>query len=306
VSARVRALAAACMVTVLTGCGGSGAAGDGGSWGQRADEVCDRTERSLRAIAPPEDVGDLDRVMVRVSEQVRAAIGELRELEISGEEKRRAKPFLDDLALVERSLDRIADATSAGERRPIEKAARSLRLDAVDLAAHAEEAGLTRCGREDAGVAAADAVLLPTYAAYIGKSHGAFVLAERALARRWNPKGAARDRARYWVALWALVDRSQRSFSEPPEGELSKIRTTYWDALNAMRDAVDYLSSTAKGETPITHDEFTEAQGRRRVATFLAAGFELLGQLGPAGEAQLRILQGGGAGEGDSAGRQES
>ena len=302
---RVGALAAAWTVTVLAGCGGGGSS-DGGSWGQRADAICERAERSIRAVAPPEDIGDLDRALVRVSEQVRATVAELRELEISDGEKRRAKAFLDDLALVERSLDRIAGATSSGERRPIEKAARSLRLDAIDVAAHAEEAGLTRCGREETGLAAVDAVLLPTFAAYVGESHGTFVLAERALARRWNPNGAVAQRARYWVGIWELIERSERGSVEPPEGELSQIRETYWDPRDAMRDAADYLSSIARGEAPITDDEFTETQGRRRVKAFLGAGFALLEQLGPAGRAQLRLLQGGGPGEGDSSEGQQS
>ena len=165
--------------------------------------------------------------MVRATEEIRAAIAEIRKLDASDEEKAHAKPFLDDLALVEQSLDGIGDATSTGERRPIEKAGRSLRLDAVDIAAHAEEAGLTRCGREPAGVAAADALLLPTYAEYVAESHTRFVLAERVLARRWDPEGAAGERARYWVALWALVERTERGFSEPPEGELEAIQSTY-------------------------------------------------------------------------------
>lgn len=200
--------------------------------------------------------------------------------------------FLDDLGIVEARLRRITSATSAGERRPIEKAARGLRLDAVDVAAHAEEARLTRCGREEVGVAAADAILLPTYAAYLGESHGKFVIAERALERRWNPKGSPAERGRYWVALFALVQRSTRGLVEPPEGELADIRTTYWNALDDMTDAADYLSSLAEGETPITSDEFTEAQGRKRVQAFLVAGFALLQELGPAGKAQLRLFEG--------------
>ena len=122
--------------------------GGSGSWGQRADAICERAEKAIRAIDAPEDIGDLDRVMVRASEEIRAAIGEIRKLDASDDEQRRAKAFLADLGLVERSLDRIADATSTAERRPIAKAGESLRLDAVDIAAHAEEAGLTRCGRE--------------------------------------------------------------------------------------------------------------------------------------------------------------
>ena len=125
-SGRVAACVAAGLALLAAGCGSGDMGGGDGSWGQRADAVCDRAEKTLRGLDPPEDIGDLDRVMVRASEEIRAAIAEIRKLDASDEEKAHAKPFLDDLALVEQSLDRIGDATSTGERRPIEKAGRSL------------------------------------------------------------------------------------------------------------------------------------------------------------------------------------
>jgi hypothetical protein len=302
--ARVGAVAAACVAVALAGCGSGGGSGDGG-WGQRADAICDRTEKALRAMEPPEDIGDLDRVMVRASEEIRAAIGEIRKLEISESERRRVQPVLDDLELVEQHLDRIADATGTGDRRPIFKAGRRLRLDAVDFGAHAEQAGLTRCGREEVGIAAADAVLAPPFAESVAEDHARFIAAERAIARRHSPSGAARERATYWVALWELVKRTADNYVEPPEGHLPAV-TDYWDAYHEMRDRADYFSSVVKGEIPVTGEKFTEAQARRGVRAFEAAGFTLLEKLGPAGEAQLRILQGGGPAEGAGPKGQES
>lgn len=302
--ARVGAFAAACVAVALAGCG-SGDGSDGGSWGQRADAICDRTEKALRALEPPEDIGDLDRVMVRASEEIHAAIGEIRKLEVSDSEKRRVQPVLDDLEIVEQNLDRIADATGTGDRRPIFRAGRRLRLDAVDFGAHAEEAGLTRCGREEIGIAAADAVLAPPFAESVAEDHARFIAAERAIARRYSPSGAARERAGYWLALWELVKRTSNTYVEPPEGDLPAV-TDYWNAYRDMKDRADYFSSAAKGEVPVTSKEFTEAQARRGVRAFEAAGFTLLENLGPAGEAQLRILQGGGAAEGGGPQGQES
>ena len=59
-----------------------------------------------------------------------------------------------------------------------------------------------------------------------------------------------------------------------------------------MKDAADVYSSIAKGEVPLTSERISEASARRRVKAFEAAGFELLEQLGPAGRAQLRDLDG--------------
>jgi hypothetical protein len=295
VSHRAGRLAAACVVVLVPGCGG-GTAGEDVSWAQRADGICDRAERSIRGLGVPEDVGELGGATKAASEEIRAAIGRIRALEVPDAERRRARPFLDDLALVEQHLERIASAAAAGDRRPIFKAGRRLRLDAIDLGQHAEAAGLTRCGREELGVAAADAVLAPPFAEDLARSHGTFVLGERALARRYDPRGGVRDRARYWVALWALVQRTGKGYVEPPEGEMDAIQD-YWNVFHDLEDRVDFLSSIAKGEIPITSERFSEAEGREAVRTFGLAGFELLEQLGPAGEEQLRILRGAGDAE---------
>ena len=272
--------AAACLAAALAGCGGSGGSGGDGRWGQRADVICDRAEQAIRTLGEPEDTADLARVLARTSGEVRVATAKIRELDAAEDERRRAKPFLADLALVERSLDRLARAAADGRRGPIEKAGRSLRLDAVDIAAHAEEAGLTRCGREEIGVAAADAVLTPSFAAFVANQHSAFMVAERRVARRYDPKGSGRERDRYWVALWAVLERADGE-AEGPEGELPAMRE-YWNAGRELRDATDFLSSIARGETPITSEHFSEARGRRLLRAYMAAGFTLLGELGPA------------------------
>ena len=298
-SLRAAAAAAACVATLAAGCGGSG----DGSWGQRADAICDRAERAVRAIAPPEDITDLDRAMVRASEEVRAAIAGLRELEPSDDERRRAQPFLDDLDVVEERLERISDATSAGERRPIEREGRRLRLDSIDFAAHAEDAGLTRCGREELGVAAAGAVMVPAFAQWLARTHGSFLVAERALARRFDPEGGApAARGRYWVAVWELIERFDSTYAEFP-ADREDVAQEYFGTYQDLRERADYFSSRAKGELPQSDTPFTERQGRRSVRTFEAAGFALLEQLGPAGEAQLRILRGEDDDEGGSEGQ---
>jgi hypothetical protein len=306
-SARIAAHAATALALLAAGCGGgsSGAGGDG-SWGQRADVICDRAETAIRAIEAPEDIGDLGRVMVRASEEIRWAIGEIRKLEASGEEKAHAKRFLDDLALVEQTLARIGDAATAGERRPIEKAGERARVDAVDLAAHAEVAGLTRCGREAAGVAAADAVLTPAWAEYVAEDIGTFVIAERTLARRWNPEGTTRERARYWIGLWELVERTEPDGSQPPEEAAEESREAFFDAWRELRDGADFQRALAEGEQPITDGRPSEAESRRRVKAFAAAAVGLLEDLGPAGAARLRDLENLGEGPSGGSEAQES
>ena len=173
----------------------------------------------------------------------------------------------------------------------MERAARRLRLDAIDFAAHAKAAGLQRCGLEKTGVAAADAALAPAFAERIAKAHATFLLAERAVARRYDPAGAVRERASYWVALFEVLDKVGGDIDgEVPttaEGDMYD----YFDAYRATKDAADYLSSIAQGQEPITSEKIGESEGRRRVKAFGEAGVTLLERSGPAGQAALRILR---------------
>jgi hypothetical protein len=287
------ALAAACVL-VLAGCGGSDGSGDDGSWSQRADAICHRTEKAIRAIEPPEDIDDLDRVMVGASEHVRTAIGEIRKLEIPEDQQRRAKLFLDDLDVAEQDLEAIEDAAAGGERRSVDMAGQRLRLDAIDFGQHAKAAGLARCGREEVGVAAADAVLAPAFAEWIAEAHATFVGAERLVAERYDPVGEPRERAGYWVALWAVVEQTEKRFepyAQPPERDLEAVRG-YYDAFDDVKNATDYLRSAVTRQQPISSKGFTEREARRLVAAYKADGIALLEQLGPAGKAQLRALRG--------------
>ena len=165
-SARVGAVAAACLALLAAGCGGgSKQASPLDRWRQQADAVCDRAEHAVRESGQARDVDDLDRVMVRAGDIVLGALDEIKALKVPEKSRATAAPVLEKLGEVRESVAKVRKAVEGGDEPAIGVAAEDVRTAANGWFKTAERAGLKRCGRRAVSDAAVDELMIPTFVA---------------------------------------------------------------------------------------------------------------------------------------------
>ena len=141
-------LTATAVLVLLAGCGGGGEqASPTDRWRADVDAACDRAEKAVREGGQARDVGDLDRVMVRVGDIVLGAVDEIEALTVPKESKATAEPFLEKLGEVRKSVASVRKAVEGGEEFDIGVAAEDVRATGNAWFKAAERAGLKRCGR---------------------------------------------------------------------------------------------------------------------------------------------------------------
>ena len=253
-------------------------------WRADADAACERAERTIREQEPARSVADLERAMVRAGEVARGAIAEIREIELSDEAREEVRPFRNVLALVERDLGRAEQAAEARNPKRVGAAARSLRLNAIDVDAHARRAGLKVCGQERTLVAAADAIVTPAYAERLADAHAFFVGALAAARREYLLSGRPLGRFRYWQVVEELVMRVERRLESEMPTRLEDRIVEHHEQLGRLGEYAEWLVSTVTGELAVQDDPITIAQARRQVEKVRRSGFALLKATGPAGE----------------------
>ena len=159
-------LTATAVLVLLAGCGGGGEqASPTDRWRADVDAACDRAEKAVREGGQARDVGDLDRVMVRVGDIVLGAVDEIEALTVPKESKATAEPFLEKLGEVRKSVASVRKAVEGGEEFDIGVAAEDVRATGNAWFKAAERAGLKRCGRRAVTDAAVDELMIPGYTA---------------------------------------------------------------------------------------------------------------------------------------------
>ena len=272
------------------GCGGSPEA-ERDRWREAADAACDRAERAIRAEGAPRDQRDLERVMVAVREHVQAAADEIRDLEVPEDGRQQVSAVVKDLARAERTVVEVERAATDHEQ--LIAIADETRLEAIDYKDHAEQAGLRRCAREEQGIAAADAILMPGYAAELAVVIGALRDGLAMAERRGDPSGTKTQRARYWTPIAATADSLFVPASEPetlrdPSAEF----TTALQELASSAGALPSYYSPEVRRFSAADVRHTERRARRALADVRRSGLALLEATGPAGERFLEALGG--------------
>jgi hypothetical protein len=253
-------------------------------WRGDADAICARAERTVRAQQPARSIADLERAMVRAAEEARRAMRDIRAIELPDDAHEKARPFLNAMALVERDLGRAEDAAAARDAKQVGAAARSIRLNAIDVDAEARRAGLDVCGQERTGVAAADAIVTPAYAERLADAHAYYVGALAALRRRYLLSGRPLGRFRYWQGVELLADRVARRLESEAPTRLEDRIAAHFEEVERLREQAEWLVSTVTGEIPVQDDPITIPQARRQVEKVRRSGFALLKATGPPGE----------------------
>jgi enoyl-CoA hydratase/carnithine racemase len=200
---------------------------------------------------------------------------------------RRAPPLLTArlfqvLALAQ--LGRAEDAAAGRDAKQVGAAARSLRLNAIDVDAEARRAGLDVCGQERTGLAAADAIVTPAYAQRLADAHAYYVGALAALRRRYLLSGRPLGRFRYWQGVELLTDRVARRLESEAPTRLEDQIVAHFEEIEQLREQAEWLVSTVTGEPAVQDDPVTIPQARRQVEKVRRSGFALLKATGPPGE----------------------
>jgi hypothetical protein len=209
----VASLLAAALLAPVAGCGGD----DGPSaaerraaharWVERADEICRDAEQDIVARGAPIDVLDVDRVAVRATQDVRAAVEEIRSLRTPPGASRRVRPLVDELARLEERLASLTRASADADASALLATAHELRGDAGRLYERAHAAGLRECGRSEMAVAVFDAIVAPVFANEAARFNRWFQTSLRRLGR--TLPDTPREAARYYARLAALVGRAR-------------------------------------------------------------------------------------------------
>lgn len=279
----MRRLALLLAALALAGCGESTEEALD-RWRADADAICARAERTIRAQEPARSIADLERAMVRAAEEARLAMRDIRAIALPDEAHEKVRPFLNAMALVERDLGRAEDAAAARDAKEVGAAARSMRLNAIDVDAEARRAGLDVCGQERTGLAAADAIVTPAYAQRLADAHAYYVGALAALRRRYLLSGRPLGRFRYWQGVELLTDRVARRLESEAPTRLEDRIVAHFEEIDQLRQQAEWLVSTVTGEPAVQDDPVTIPQARRQVEKVRRSGFALLKATGPPGE----------------------
>ena len=276
---RAGAAAAACIATLLAGCGGSGSASGGGgdSWAERADAICAETAARIRERPAAKDPADLGRLMTAVVDDLKAGRSELKELELPADERKKAEPFLRDVDKVVDAAEKIRDA--GDDHVKVWMTAYEQRVTALDLQDDGQAAGLKRCGA-DLSTKGVDAVMMPGYAQDVAV-YIAPILATIEAAERMPTPGHG---AAYWKTISAITDPG--GTGRDPES-LSDLETEFTqplaDAQYTVRDLLNHYDGTVR----VPAEELRQKERRLHavVRRSPAKAYELLDATGPAGKA---------------------
>ena len=206
----------ALMVAVAAGCGGGPSAEETRAelrrWASAVDHICQTTREDITARGGALDARDLDRIAVRASDDVRAAIDRIRRVPISEEARPRVRPFLAELAKIEPRLGEMTRTTENGSLEEI--GGLGLRLaDATRLLLNrADAAGLRDCADAKQFDAVLNAFTAPVYATQVARFEIWFARALRPLSGYDTPTSA--ELVRRLRRVGSVFDRAERRFDD--------------------------------------------------------------------------------------------
>jgi hypothetical protein len=222
-------LAVLLAAAVVVGCGGGG--GGGGDdkptaaeraaelkrWAQRADAICEDTEREIALRGGALDVIDLDRVAMRAVQDVEGAIAEIRRLRVSPEARAELRPLLEELDRLEPRLTELTRTTEDGDMDALLRLAIRLETSWRSLSETAGDAGLLECGREEIAVAVSDALVAPVFATKVAAFEAQVERSVRRSLRR-RPRTPAQAAA-FYRRLGRLMASARERWDalRPPE-----------------------------------------------------------------------------------------
>jgi hypothetical protein len=186
-------------------------------WAQRADAICEETERQIALRGGPLDVIDLDAIAVRAVRDIRGAVARIRRLRVSPEVRPMVRPVLTELERLEPQLTELTRATEDGDMGALVSIAAGLQASGHALGEQARAAGLRRCGREQAAEAASDAIVAPVFATEVEAFETWLVKSVRRVTRRL-PRTEAQVAA-FYTRVHELLTRAGERWDDlfPPD-----------------------------------------------------------------------------------------
>lgn len=300
------AAAAGVLLVLLAGCGGGKQASPADRWRADVDAACDRAENAVRDGGQARDVGDLDRVMVRVGDIVLTTADEIEALKVPKESKATAAPFLEKLGDVRKSVASVRKAVEGGEEFDIGVAAEDVRATGNAWFKAAERAGLKRCGRRAVTDAAVDELMIPGFTA--ASVEKAIRLHEQVskLRRLLAVTAGVQQRVAYWKqtpGVMAYVDKVDANQTPQRLDRFSQsfgFRTR--DLTATAENAVYWYRRGNAAKARAKEAKFFEIERKMQ-----RAALKMLDAAGASGRELIPVLRrayrrgGGGGGKGSSA-----
>jgi hypothetical protein len=217
-------------LAVLAACGGDSeptaaelrAAKTG--WIQQADGACRKANDAIADRGWPDDLVDLDRLVVRGLDDAQTAIKEITALRIPQGAGPQPGRFVRELRALDPLLAQLSEASEDLEPATLVKVSDELKTSLATLGERAKAAGLDDCFSHDERFFVPDAIKAPVFAERMAKI-------DRSLFRRLQrlqdraPLASASGLARYFEDLGELLEATVEAIDElePPQWAAAEV-----------------------------------------------------------------------------------